>query len=154
MIDKHVSVYIDADNVSASVTDKALELLTSVGAIKRISAYGNFSARPKNWRDVCSRWNISMSHHYNVARSKNASDISLVVDATANMYRGWGTDYLAVISSDADFIPLVLHAKAQGTKVIGIGLKKAPQAYKDACDIWVTIEDLVNTSLTNLIEAA
>ena len=48
-----------------------------------------------------------------------------------------------LVSSDSDFTRLASRIREQGLTVIGIGEAKAPDALKNACNRFVTIENLV-----------
>ena len=57
---------------------------------------------------------------FDYSRGKNASDMAMVVDAMALLYTDH-PDAFGIVSSDADFTPLVMHLRAKGAQVYGFG---------------------------------
>ena len=49
---------------------------------------------------------------------------------------------IALVSSDADFTPLVMHLKSKGAVVIGFGQKKAPEPFQRACSTFLFVENI------------
>ena len=129
-----IAAYIDADNISADQTERAISILNDLGEIRVIRAYGNWSSKSGRWKTLVNRHGILASHRYNVATGKNAADIDLTVDAMAGIHGQHDFDTLAIVSSDSDFLPLVQHARACGKRVVGLGCLKAPTTYASRCD--------------------
>lgn len=134
-----VHAYIDADNVSADYARQALSHLSSRGRV-HAKAYGNFAARSAKWKTLCLDFGIEIEHRYQVARTKNAADIALVVDAVECLHQGWGPDFIAILSSDSDFLPLVQRIRGSGIATIGFGESKAPESLKNAYDEWIPLD--------------
>lgn len=134
-------VYIDADNVSAEMTDKALELLVAQGRIRHIAAYGNWTSKSSAWRTISIKYNIHVSHMFSLARGKNSADMKLVVDAMVAMEKPCFFNTLVVMSGDSDFIPLIQHARKCGIDTIGIGASNASLNYARACDNFLFFEN-------------
>ncbi len=61
---------------------------------------------------------------------KNASDMAIVVDAMDLLHSGQ-FDAFGIVSSDADFTPLVMRMRAQNMRVFGFGAKQTPQAIRE-----------------------
>ena len=72
---------------------------------------------------------------------KNASDMAMVIDAMDLLYAR-SLDAFAIVSSDADFTPLVMHLKAKGAQVFGFGAKKTPAPFVNACSRFLYLENL------------
>ena len=51
-------------------------------------------------------------------------------------------DAFGIVSSDADFTPLVMHLKAKGALVYGFGAKKTPLPFVNACSRFLYLEHL------------
>ena len=51
-------------------------------------------------------------------------------------------DAVALVSSDSDFTPLAVRLKESGMYVIGVGEKKTPEAFCNACDDFIYLEYL------------
>src|SRR5690606_36294952 len=72
---------------------------------------------------------------------KNASDMAMVIDAMDLLYAGT-LDGFAIVSSDADFTPLVMRLLTDGVKVYGFGEKKTPLPFVNACSVFTYVEAL------------
>lgn len=69
--------------------------------------YGDFSsARSIGWADVLSRHAIIPQQQFTYTTGKNASDITLVIDAMGLLHSG-RFDGFCLVSSDSDFTRLV-----------------------------------------------
>jgi uncharacterized LabA/DUF88 family protein len=76
---------------------------------------------------------------------KNASDMAMVIDAMDLLYAR-SLDAFAIVSSDADFTPLVMRILTDGLKVYGFGEKKTPEPFVNACSQFVYVERLGETT--------
>jgi uncharacterized LabA/DUF88 family protein len=76
---------------------------------------------------------------------KNASDMAMVIDAMDLLYSR-SLDAFAIVSSDADFTPLVMRILTDGLKVYGFGEKKTPEPFVNACSQFTYVEALVEPS--------
>lgn len=84
------------------------------------------------------------------SKGKNASDMAMVIDAMDLLYAR-NLDGFAIISSDADFTPLVMRLLTDGVKVYGFGEKKTPEPFVNACSTFLYLETLgepVNAQLS------
>ncbi len=72
---------------------------------------------------------------------KNASDMAMVIDAMDLLYAR-NLDGFAIVSSDADFTPLVMRLLTDGMKVYGFGEKKTPAPFVNACSKFTYVEAL------------
>lgn len=77
-----LAVLIDADNASAKIVDGLFEEIAKIGEASVRRIYGDFaSARSKAWIDVLARHAIIPQQQFSYTTGKNASDITLVIDA-------------------------------------------------------------------------
>jgi uncharacterized protein (TIGR00288 family) len=137
-----VALLIDADNAPAAKIDLILNELSSFGESNVRRAYGNWtSGHLKKWADVLHEKAIKPIQQYDYSKGKNASDMAMVVDAVALLYTD-RPDAFAIVSSDADFTPLVMHLREKGVAVYGFGEQKAPAPFKSACSRFLEIEKL------------
>jgi len=83
-------------------------------------------------------------HHY---VDFNASDMAMVIDAMDMLYAR-SLDAFAIVSSDADFTPLVMRILTEGLKVYGFGEQKTPAPFVNACSQFTFVEGLVQPSAT------
>jgi len=133
---------IDADNAPASKIDEVLAEVARYGVANVRRAYGNWkSPRLKGWEAVLHEYAIRPIQQFAYSRGKNASDMAMVIDAMDMLYAR-NLDGFAIVSSDADFTPLVMRLLTDGVKVYGFGEKKTPEAFVNACSKFTYLEAL------------
>lgn len=137
-----IALLIDADNSSAKKIDLILNELSGYGETSIRRAYGNWT-KPglKQWADVLHEQAIRPVQQYDYSRGKNASDMAMVVDAMALLYNDH-PDAFGIVSSDADFTPLVMHLREKGAAVYGFGDDKTPQPFQSACSRFLVLDQL------------
>lgn len=139
-----LAVLIDADNISAKFAEAMFEEITTLGeaSIRRI--YGDFSGGgPQGWsKDKLANLAIVPYQQFANTTGKNASDISLVIDAMDILHSG-RFDGFVLISSDSDFTRLASRIREQGLDVFGMGMRKTPAAFVKACKRFIYVENLM-----------
>lgn len=139
-----LAVLIDADNISAKYAEAMFEEITTLGeaSIRRI--YGDFSGGgPQGWsKDKLANLAIVPFQQFANTTGKNASDISLVIDAMDILHSG-RFDGFVLISSDSDFTRLASRIREQGLDVFGMGMRKTPAAFVKACKRFIYVENLL-----------
>ncbi|MGB3322273.1 MAG: NYN domain-containing protein [Mycolicibacterium fortuitum] len=149
-----LAVLIDADNASAKIADGLFEEIAKIGEASVRRIYGDFSsARSKAWADVLSRHAIIPQQQFAYTTGKNASDITLVIDAMDLLHSG-RFDGFCLVSSDSDFTRLAARIREQGTDVFGFGEQKTPESFRQACRRFVYTENLLPSAAANEPEAA
>ncbi len=109
-----LAVLIDADNTSAKIADGLFEEIAKIGEASVRRIYGDFSsARSKGWADVLSKHAIIPQQQFSYTTGKNASDITLVIDAMDLLHSG-RFDGFCLVSSDSDFTRLASRIREQG----------------------------------------
>ena len=78
---------------------------------------------------------------FDYSKGKNASDMAMVIDALDLLYTD-RPDAFGIVSSDADFTPLVMHLRAKGAAVYGFGARKTPEPFVNACSRFLFLDDL------------
>ena len=100
-----LAVLIDADNASAKIADGLFEEIAKIGEASVRRIYGDFSnPRSKAWADTLSKHAIIPQQQFSYTTGKNASDITLVIDAMDLLHSG-RFDGFCLVSSDSDFTP-------------------------------------------------
>ena len=128
-----IALLIDADNATASRIDVILGELSRLGETNVRRAYGNWTKTGlKSWQEVLHENAIRPVQQFDPSKGKNASDIALAVDAVEILHTQ-RPDAFALVSSDADFTPLVMHLREHGAHVYGFGDAKTPQPFQSAC---------------------
>ena len=139
-----IALLIDADNSSATKIDLILN---------ELSAYGNWTkAGLRPWADVLHPRAIRPMQQYDYSRGKNASDMAMVVDAMALLYNDH-PEAFGIVSSDADFTPLVMHLREKGAAVYGFGERKTPEPFRSACTKFLFLDQLADPDEARLDEA-
>ena len=149
-----LAVLIDADNASAKIADGLFEEIAKIGEASVRRIYGDFAnARSKSWTDVLSRHAIIPQQQFAYTTGKNASDITLVIDAMDLLHSG-RFDGFCLVSSDSDFTRLAARIREQGVDVFGFGEQKTPESFRQACRRFIYTENLLPIATLNGAEAA
>ncbi|MEM8625287.1 MAG: NYN domain-containing protein [Pseudomonadota bacterium] len=139
------AVLIDADNASARHADAIFEEVATFGEAMIRRIYGNFADdRLQSWDKAVQAHAILQQQQRNNTTGKNASDIALVIDAMDLLYKGT-LNGVCIVSSDSDFTRLAQRLREEGLTVIGIGEKKAPEAFRNACNRFIYVENIGST---------
>lgn len=148
-----LAVLIDADNASAKIADGLFEEIAKIGEASVRRIYGDFSsARSKGWADILSKHAIIPQQQCAYTTGKNASDITLVIDAMDLLHSG-RFDGFCLVSSDSDFTRLAARIREQGVDVYGFGEQKTPESFRQACRCFVYTENLLPTAPANATDA-
>lgn len=140
--EKRIALLIDADNAPASKIEEVLAEVARHGVANVRRAYGNWkSPSLKGWEAVLHEYAIRPIQQFAYSRGKNASDMAMVIDAMDLLYAR-NLDGFAIVSSDADFTPLVMRLLTDGVKVYGFGEKKTPDPFVNACSKFTYLEAL------------
>jgi uncharacterized protein (TIGR00288 family) len=143
-----IALLIDADNAPAAKIDVILGEVARHGAANVRRAYGDWkSPRLKPWEATLHAYAIRPIQQFAYSRGKNASDMAMVIDAMDLLYAR-SLDAFAIVSSDADFTPLVMRILTDGMKVYGFGERKTPEPFVNACSQFTYVEGLVPPSAT------
>ncbi len=141
-----IALLIDADNATASRIDVILGDLAEFGQTNIRRAYGNWTKTGlKSWQEVLHENAIRPVQQFDPSKGKNASDIALAVDAV-DILHTQRPDAFALVSSDADFTPLVMHLREHGALVYGFGDAKTPQPFQSACTRFLVLNRLSSPS--------
>ena len=133
-----VMLFIDADNVSASVIEQAIaRVLADHGAIHVRRAHCTAEAAV-NHQQLFKR--LSIRPIVNLATGKNSTDIALAVDAI-DLVAAERPQVVVIVSSDSDFAPLVIRLREKGCRVLGIGqMGKTGDESRGVYDAFVDLE--------------
>lgn len=133
---------IDADNAPASKIDVVLAEVARHGVANVRRAYGDWkSPYLQQWEAALHPYAIRPMQQFAYSTGKNAADMAMVIDAM-DLLGGGSVDAFALVSSDADFTPLVMRILADGLKVYGFGERKTPEPFVNACSLFTYVEGL------------
>ncbi|GER23217.1 hypothetical protein NCCP1664_17130 [Zafaria cholistanensis] len=144
--EKRIALLIDADNAPASKIDVVLAEVARHGVANVRRAYGDWkSPRLQQWEAALHPHAIRPMQQFAYSTGKNAADMAMVIDAMDLLSAG-SVDAFALVSSDADFTPLVMRILANGLKVYGFGERKTPEPFVNACSLFTYVEGLGQSS--------
>ncbi len=137
-----LAVLIDADNTSTKLIKEMFDELAGYGTLTVKRAYGDWTNQHLNgWKEHLLANAISPQQQFAYTTGKNATDSALIIDAMDLLYAG-NVDSFAIVSSDSDFTPLATRLREAGKRVIGVGQRKTPKAFVEACEKFVFLEVL------------
>ncbi len=137
-----LAVLIDADNVPSGYAEAIFEEIASLGEASVRRIYGDWSAqRLGGWAKKVAALGLVADQQFSNTKGKNASDIGLVIAAMDFLHSGL-FDGFVLVSSDSDFTRLAARIREQGLDVFGIGEKKTPEAFRQACKRFIYVENL------------
>lgn len=136
------AVLIDADNTSTKLIKEMFEELAGYGTLTVKRAYGDWTNQHlTGWKEHLLANAISPQQQFAYTTGKNATDSALIIDAMDLLYSG-NVEGFAIVSSDSDFTPLATRLRESGKRVIGVGQRKTPKAFVEACEKFVFLEVL------------
>jgi len=138
----NIALLIDADNASHTGIDPVLTVLAELGQVNIRRAYGNWKKQElRGWEEVLHEHAIRPMQQFDYSKGKNASDMAMVIDALDILYSD-RPEAFGIVSSDADFTPLVMYLRAKGTAVYGFGAQKTPEPFVNACSRFLFLDKL------------
>ena len=139
---RHLAMLIDGDNVQHSLLKEMIEEASRYGTVTTRRAYGDWT-KPNlaNWRSVMLTHAIHPIQQWRYTTGKNATDSSLIIDAMDILYSG-NVQGFCIVSSDSDYTRLCTRIRESGLFVMGMGQKQTPEAFVNACDVFVHVENL------------
>ena len=140
-----LAVLIDADNTSPDWAEPIFKELATIGEANVRRIYGDFSGTLlRRWASILADHALIPHQQPAYTKGKNSADIALVIDAMDLLHTG-RFDGFVLVSSDSDFTRLASRIREQGLEVFGIGQKKTPSAFRNACKRFIFIENLLVT---------
>ena len=141
-VHKKVAVLIDADNAQLSKLSAILDEISAHGHVLIKRAYGDWSVEAlKNWKTSLNELAIQPIQQFAYTTGKNSTDASMIIDAMDLLYSE-KIDAFALVSSDSDFTKLASRLRESEKFVFGVGEKKTPVSFRNACDDFIFTENL------------
>jgi hypothetical protein len=139
---RRMAVLIDGDNAQPSLIDKILEEAAKYATITIRRTYGDWTtANMRGWKDTLQTYAIQPIQQFRYTIGKNATDSAMIIDAMDMLYSGT-VESFCLVSSDSDYTRLATRIREKGFFVMGVGQKKTPRAFVNACDVFVYTENL------------
>lgn len=138
--DKRFAVLIDADNVSDRYIKNIMDELANEGIVTYKRIYGDWT-KPAlaSWKNVLLNHSITPIQQYSYTTGKNATDSAMIIDAMDILYSG-NVEGFCIVSSDSDFTRLASRLRESGMYVIGMGERKTPPPFVNACNRFKYLE--------------
>lgn len=109
--------------------------------VRRI--YGDWTTSNMNsWKETLNFHAFQPIQQFRYTVGKNVTDSAMIIDAMDILHSGV-VDGFCLVSSDSDYTRLATRIREAGVFVMGIGEKKTPKAFVNACDLFVYTENLV-----------
>jgi len=141
---KFVAVLIDSDNARPSKLGPVMEEAVKFGRTTIRRAYGDWTTQSMGgWKKLLHEHAIHPVQQFRNTVGKNATDSAMIIDIMDILHREH-IDVFCLISSDSDFTRLATRLRESGKIVIGIGEKKTPKSFQNACNRFIFTENLTS----------
>ena len=138
-----IAVLIDGDNAQSSLLPQMLVEAGRHGQVTVRRIYGDWTTSSMNsWKETLNFHAFQPIQQFRYTVGKNATDSAMIIDAMDILHSGV-VDGFCLVSSDSDYTRLATRIREAGVFVMGIGEKKTPKAFVNACDLFVYTENLV-----------
>ncbi len=142
---KKIALFIDCENVSYKYIDTIINRLSKLGDVFIKKVYGDWNnSSLKKWNELIHNYSLESIHQTPYSSTKNSTDIKMTVDIMKVLCSSKNIDYMALVTSDSDFTPLITEIKSQEINVIGFGEKKANKALKNVCTEFIELGEKEN----------
>lgn len=144
-----IAVLIDSDNVSSKYAPIIFNEIETYGFASYRRIYGNWS-KNNGWdEEVLLENSITPIQQFNYTTGKNATDMTMVIDAMDILYSG-NVDGFCLVTSDSDFTRLATRLREANMFVIGMGESKTPSALTKACNKFIRL-NLISEQTTGAV---
>jgi hypothetical protein len=138
-----IAVLIDGDNAQASLLPQMLVEAARYGQVTVRRIYGDWTTVNMNsWKETLNFHAFQPIQQFRYTIGKNATDSAMIIDAMDILHSGT-VEAFCLVSSDSDYTRLATRIRETGIFVMGIGEKKTPKPFVNACDVFVYTENLV-----------
>lgn len=138
-----IAVLIDGDNAQSSLLEQTLVETGKYGLVTIRRIYGDWTTPSMNqWKEILNFHAVQPVQQFRYTVGKNATDSAMIIDAMDILHSSV-VDGFCLVSSDSDYTRLATRIRESGTFVMGIGEKKTPRPFVNACDVFVYTENLV-----------
>ena len=140
---QRIAILIDGDNAQSSLLPQMLVEAGRHGQVTVRRIYGDWTTNSMNsWKETLNYHAFQPIQQFRYTVGKNATDSAMIIDAMDILHTGV-VDGFCLVSSDSDYTRLATRIRETGIFVMGIGEKKTPKAFVNACDLFVYTENLV-----------
>ncbi len=138
-----IAILIDGDNAQANLLPQTLVEAGKYGLVTVRRIYGDWTTSSMNsWKDVLNFHAVQPIQQFRYTIGKNATDSAMIIDAMDLLHSGV-VDGFCLVSSDSDYTRLATRIRESGVFVMGVGEKKTPKPFVNACDVFVYTSNLI-----------
>ncbi len=138
-----IAMLIDGDNAQPGILPQMLVEAGRHGQVTVRRIYGDWTtANMNSWKETLNYHAFQPIQQFRYTIGKNATDSAMIIDAMDILHTGV-VDGFCLVSSDSDYTRLATRIRETGIFVMGIGEKKTPKPFVNACDVFVYTENLV-----------
>jgi hypothetical protein len=142
-LQRRIAILIDGDNAQSSLLPQMLVETGRHGMVTVRRIYGDWTTNSMNsWKDTLNYHAFQPIQQFRYTIGKNATDSAMIIDAMDILHSGV-VDGFCLVSSDSDYTRLATRIRETGVFVMGIGEKKTPKPFVNACDLFVYTENLI-----------
>jgi len=139
------AVLIDGDNAQASLLPQILAEVSKVGLITVKRIYGDWTTTNMNsWKPSLHKHAIQPMQQFRYTVGKNSTDSAMIIDAMDLLHSN-NVDGFCIVASDSDYTRLATRIREEGLFVIGVGDRKTPEAFTNACNQFIYYENLIGS---------
>ena len=138
-----LAVLFDLENMSRMpLVERVLAAASKYGILAIKRAYGNWdNPEISIWKKCLATHEIETMQLLDNSGAKNASDITMIIDAMDILHSG-DVDGFCIVSSDPHFASLARKIRREGMFVAAIGQEAAPRSLREACDTFLQADEL------------
>jgi hypothetical protein len=137
------AVLIDGENAQASLLPQILAEVSKVGLITVKRIYGDWTSISMNsWKNSLHKYAIQPIQQFRYTVGKNSTDSAMIIDAM-DLLHSHNVSGFCIVASDSDYTRLATRIREEGLFVIGVGEKKTPEAFVNACNQFIYCENLI-----------
>jgi len=137
------AVLIDGDNAQASLLPRILAEVSKVGLITVKRIYGDWTTTNMNsWKTSLHKHAIQPIQQFRYTVGKNSTDSAMIIDAMDLLHSN-NVGGFCIVASDSDYTRLATRIREEGLFVIGVGEKKTPESFVNACNQFIYCENLI-----------
>lgn len=138
-----IALLIDGDNAQPSLIEEILAESGRYGQITIRRIYGDWTTPNMNgWKETLHSYAIQPMQQFHHTVGKNSTDSFMIIDAMDILHSDF-VDGFCLVSSDSDYTRLATRIRERGFFVMGIGEKKTPKSFVQACIKFVYTENLI-----------
>src|SRR5512140_3109010 len=138
-----IAMLIDGDNAQPGLLSQMLVEAARYGQVTVRRIYGDWTTSNMNsWKETLNFHAFQPIQQFRYTIGKNATDSAMIIDAM-DVLHSQVVDAFCLVSSDSDYTRLATRIRETGIFVMGIGEKKTPKPFVNACDVFVYTSNLV-----------